>query len=153
MKRHRTAFLVDRVIALGFDGGAVFLRRIALNHRAALQLGNDPVDDVILVGRFFRRPGNDQRRARFVDENVVDFVDHRKVKLALDVFFQGELHVVAQVIEAEFVIGAVGDIGEISFLARDRTQIQNNDNLWSERSDRKDNSLRARSTPRVNPSL
>ena len=69
-------------------------------------------------------PGNDQRRSRFVDQNIVHFIDDRKVELSLDVFLQGEFHVVAQVIEAELVVGAVGDICAISFLAGNRAQIE-----------------------------
>ncbi len=34
---------------------------------AALKLRDDCVRLIILVGRFFRRAGDDQRRARFVD--------------------------------------------------------------------------------------
>ena len=32
-------------------------------------------------------------------------------------------HVVTQVIEAEFVVGAVGDVGRVGFLARDHQQL------------------------------
>ena len=129
---HRAAFLVDRVIALGFDGGAVFLRRIALNHRAPLQLRNHPVDEIVLIRRLLRRSGNNQRRSRFVDQYIIDFVDDDEVELALDILFQGEFHIVAQIVEAELVIGAVGDIGEVSLLAGDRPQIQDNDSPWSD---------------------
>jgi len=48
-QRHRAAFLVDRVIALGFDGSTVFLRWIALDHRAALELGNNPIDQIVFI--------------------------------------------------------------------------------------------------------
>ena len=123
-QRHRAAFLVDRIVALGFDRGAIFLRGVALNDRAALQLGNDAINDVILVGGFFRRSGDDQRRARFIDENVVDFVHHCVIKLPLDVFLQGEFHIVAQIIEAKLIIGAISDVREISFLAADRAKVQ-----------------------------
>ncbi len=37
----------------------------------------------------------------------------REVELALDVVFQAEFHVVAQVIETELVVGAVSDIGVV----------------------------------------
>ncbi len=74
------------------------------------QLRNDFVDAVILVGGFFGRAGNDQRRARFVDQDRVDFVDDGEVVAALHALGQVVLHVVAQVVETEFVVGAEGDV-------------------------------------------
>ena len=53
------------------------------------------------------------RGTRLVDEDRVHFVDHGEVQLALELVVQAEGHVVAQVIEAEFVVGAVGDIGGV----------------------------------------
>ena len=41
------------------------------------------VDAVILVGGFLGRAGNDQRGARFVDQDRVHFVDHGEVVAAL----------------------------------------------------------------------
>ena len=41
----------------------------------------------------------------------------RKVEFPLDVIVQLEFHVVAQVIEAELVIGAISDIGVVGFAA------------------------------------
>ena len=43
-------------------------------------------------------------------EDGVDLVDDRVVELALHVVERAELHVVAQVVEAELVILAVGDV-------------------------------------------
>ena len=40
-----------------------------------------------------------------------DLVDDREVVAALDHLGQLVLHVVAQIVEAEFVVGAVGDVG------------------------------------------
>src|SRR5208337_4122332 len=40
----------------------------------------------------------------------VDFVHDGVVEIPLDIVLQGELHVVPQVVEAEFIIGAVGDV-------------------------------------------
>ena len=91
--------LVDSVVLFGF------------------QARDDAVDNIICVGRLFRRAGNNQRRARLVDQNRVHFVHDREVVLALDVVLDIELHVVAQVVEAELVVLAVGDIGAIGDLA------------------------------------
>ncbi len=78
------------------------------------QFGDDLIHAVILVGGFLGGAGNDQRGARFVDEDGVDFVNHAKVVAALDAILQIVLHVVAEVVEAELVVGAEGDVGGIS---------------------------------------
>ena len=77
------------------------------------QFRNDLVDAVVLVGGFLGRPGNDQRRAGFVDQDGVHFVDDREVMAALDAIGEIVLHVVAQIVEAEFVVRAVGDVRAI----------------------------------------
>jgi len=58
----------------------------------------------------FRLARDDQRRARFIDQNRIDFIDNREIEAALDPLRRFEHHVVAQIIEAEFVVGAVRDI-------------------------------------------
>ncbi len=52
-----------------------------------------------------------------VDEDGVDLVDDAVVLSALDHVFEVELHVVAEVVEAELVVGAVGDVGGVGFTA------------------------------------
>ena len=78
---------------------------------ALFQLRDDAVDAVVLVGGFFAGAADDERRARFVDQDRVHFVHDAEVVPALHAVVQVELHVVAQVVEAEFVVGAVGDVG------------------------------------------
>ena len=90
----------------------------------AAEFGNDLVDAVVLVGGFVARSGNDERRSRFVDQDRVDFVDDREVVPALDALRDVELHVVAQIIEAEFVVGSVGDVGVIRFVAAARHRVR-----------------------------
>ncbi len=46
-----------------------------------------------------------------------DFVDDGVEMAALDHVLQPVLHVVAQIVEAVFVVGAVGDVARIGFLA------------------------------------
>ena len=77
------------------------------------QFWNDLVDAVVLVGGFFGRPGNDQRRAGFVDQDGVHFVDDSEMVAALDAVRQVVLHVVAEIVEAEFVVRAVGNVRAI----------------------------------------
>src|ERR1700674_1093898 len=106
------ALLVDQKVA----GGA--LAAVALvDLLAARQARHDAVDAVVLVDRLLGGAGDDQRRARLVDEDRVHLVDDAVVVAALHHRLEVELHVVAQVVEAELVVGAVGDVGAIGGLA------------------------------------
>ena len=80
---------------------------------------------VVEVGRLLGRAGDDQRRARLVDEDVVDLVDDREVvhrdglavladaAAVLDLLLQRRRHVVAQVVEAELGVRAVRDVRRV----------------------------------------
>ncbi len=59
------------------------------------------------------RPGDDQRGAGLVDQDGVDLVDDGEVVPALHAVLEAHGHVVAQVVEAELVVGAVGDVGVV----------------------------------------
>ena len=76
-----------------------------------MQSHYQPGEAVIKLGGLFGLPGNNQRRARFVYQDVVYLVDDGVVQTALYALGQVVDHVVAQVVEAEFVVGAVGDVG------------------------------------------
>ena len=103
---------------MGFFVDEVFAGLLAVGRFfTALELWNDRVGFVVLVRGFVRGAGNDQRCARFVDEDGIDLVDDGKVVIALHASREVELHVVAQIIKAEFVIRAVGDVGGIGSLA------------------------------------
>ena len=97
-QRHRALLLVDLVV------GLVERRDVA-------------VDGVVEFGAVVERAGNDQRRARLVDQDRVDFVDDGVDVPALDHVLQPVLHVVAQIVEAELVVGAVGDVAVVGLLA------------------------------------
>ena len=58
-------------------------------------------------------PGDDERRARLVDQDGIDLVDDGVVQAALEALLDVHRHVVAQIVETELVIGAVGDIGGV----------------------------------------
>jgi len=110
---HRLALFLDGVVAgrlgahAGF-GGFTFLQ-------AANELG----EHVVQVGRFFGGPRDDQRGAGLVDQDRVhlvhDGVVQRRVGAQHQRFFRLR-HVVAQVIEAEFGVGDVGDVAGVSGL-------------------------------------
>ena len=94
--------------------GALFLVLLEIlcdQHR------NHLVDRVVGFGRVLGLARDDQGRPCLIDKNIVDLVDDRIVKLALDHLLDAELHIVAQVIEAEFVVRAVGHVAGIGLLA------------------------------------
>ena len=93
--------LVGEVIALAFLG--------LLARRSAARA----VDLHVELGALLGRTRDDQRRARLVDQDRVHFVDDREVQAALDPVLEPGRHVVAQVVEAELVVGAVGDVAGI----------------------------------------
>ena len=97
----------------------------ALGRLAGLHLRRQARELGVQVGRLLGGAGDDQRRPRLVDQDVVDLVDDRVgvvVRLALlgllatavlDLLLQRRRHVVAQVVEAELRVGAVRDVGGV----------------------------------------
>ena len=83
------------------------------------QLLHQQVDRPIEIRAILGRPGNDQRRARLVDQDEVDLVDDREMMAALNHLAGVVDQVVTQVVEAEFVVGAVGYVGGVGPLALD----------------------------------
>ena len=122
-QRHRLVLLVDDVVAGLFERLAVFLLDVALRDRALLELRNDAIDFVVEVRRFFGRPRNDERRARLVDQDAVHLVHDGEVVPTLHVVREIELHVVAQVVEAELVVRAVRDVAPVRNLPLGIVQI------------------------------
>ena len=98
---HLPALLVCPEVALAF------FRFLALEPRGEL------VDLEIELGALLGRTGNDEGRAGFVDEDGIHFVDDRIDQRTLGAILESEGEVVAQVIEAEFVVRAVGDVRRI----------------------------------------
>ena len=83
---------------------------VYLEIRLLLQLIDELVDLVVFVRRLFGRTGYDEGCPRLVDEDAVDFVHDRIVEVPLDKLVDGVLHVISQIIEAEFVVRAVGHV-------------------------------------------
>ena len=113
----RLGLLVDDVVARLLQLRPLLRLLVAGDAGAGVELGDDGVDPVVLVRRLLGGAADDERRARLVDEDRVHLVHDREVVAALDVAGQLELHVVAQVVEAELVVGAVGDVGVVGDLA------------------------------------
>src|SRR4029077_5869625 len=73
---------------------------------------------VVLVCRNSRRPADDKRGPRFIDENGIDFIDDRIEIAALYLLFARRGHtVVAQIVEAELAVGAVRDVHRVLLAA------------------------------------
>ena len=122
-ERDRLVLLVHQVVAGGLERLAVLGLGVAARHRPGLEPRDDPVDLVVEVGRLLGGPRDDERRPGLVDQDAVHFVDDRVVVPALDVVGEIELHVVAQVVEAELVVGAVGDVAPVGDLALGVVQV------------------------------
>ncbi len=112
---------VDDVIA----GPGLGLER--LDQLAQFQLGNNGIGDGVFVGGLIGRAGDDERGAGFVDEDRIDLVDDAVVVAALHGLAEFELHVVAQIVEAELVVRAVGDVRSIGFAALAVVEVMHDD--------------------------
>ncbi len=91
--------------------------------RTGGQARHQPGEEEVLVRRFLGLAADDERRPRLVDEDVVDLVDDGEVALALNALVQFRDHVVAEIVEPEFVVGAVGYVGRIRLPPRNRSQV------------------------------
>src|SRR5438128_726406 len=78
------------------------------------------------------RAGNDQGRARLVDQDVVHLVDDRVVERLLALVVPGiimriaparRLHVVAQIVEAELAVRAVSDVAVVGLAPGRRVHV------------------------------
>ena len=78
-----------------------------------LQVPHHRVHPVIHLGALFAGAGNDQRRPGLVDQDGVHLVHDGEMMAPLHQVALADHHVVPQVVEAQLVIGAVGDIAGI----------------------------------------
>lgn len=114
----RALLLVDLVVAGLLD---------ALERLAGLALGQagDQLREVRVPLRgLVGRARDDQRGTGLVDEDRVDLVDHGEVVAALDELVLGPRHVVAEVVEAELVVRAVGDVVGVLLTALGRRHVR-----------------------------
>ncbi len=105
-------FFIDVVVARLLDAGAVGLLFADL----AREQRRDAVHAAIQVGVVLGLAGDDQRRAGFIDQDRVHLVDDGVVQRTLHALAVVVHHVVAQVVEAELVVGTVGDVGSVGGL-------------------------------------
>ena len=92
----------------------------------ALQLGHQLVHGHIALGVVLGLAADDQRRARFIDQDGVHLIDDGVMQFALHAIGRLVHHVVAQVVKTKLVVGAVGDVAGICrllFFARHLRQV------------------------------
>ena len=94
----------------GYDGALGLVDLVVV---VALQTLHDGRELDVQLLRVVGAAGDDQRRAGLVDEDGVDLVDDGEGMAALHLVLARDGHVVAQVVEAELVVGAVGDAGRV----------------------------------------
>src|ERR1700730_14013079 len=98
------------IAGLGEIGRALFFVELEiLGGRARDHLINGYIEIVPVVGS----PRNDQRRPSLIDENRIDLVDDRIMMAALSHLGKLVFHVIAEIVEAELIVGAIGNIGGI----------------------------------------
>ena len=79
------------------------------------QLRHHLVHARIQLGAVCGRSGDNQGRARLVDEYGIDLVDDGEIQASLHPLLQREGQVVVHVVETELVVGAVGDVRCVGF--------------------------------------
>ena len=91
------------------------------------QVEDDLVDADIKLGLVVGRARDDQRGARFVDQDRIDLVDDAEVEGAVDHLLAVELHIVAEVIEAQLVVRRIGDVAVIGVAALRLIKVRDDD--------------------------
>ena len=110
-----TGLFVDDVV--GVDILVLFLLGVGAGVDLFAQAGDEVVGLTVQVGALVALSGNDKGRSRLVDEDGVDLVDDGKDVAALDAGFLVYRHIVAQIVKAHLVVGAVGDVGGVGLFA------------------------------------
>src|SRR5581483_4771443 len=110
--------VVDAQLALDpldalLGGGDRLLLLVDLVVDLAGEAPHDAGELVVEAGRLGRRAADDQRCAGLVDEDRVDLVDDAEHVTPLHHLGALAGHVVAQVVEAELGVGAVGDVAAV----------------------------------------
>ncbi len=111
--------LLDSLLGEGYHPGFLVHDVISFAPQARDELGHAAVVGI----RLLSRAGDDERSACLVYQNVVHLVHDGVVKASLHLLGEVQHHVVPQVVEAELVVGAVGDVGLVGFPTAHRPQV------------------------------
>ena len=78
------------------------------------QLWNQLIDPTVKLRAILGCARDNEWRSRFVDQNRVNLINNGEGQRALHLVVHAERHIVAQVVKAEFVVGAVNDVCRVS---------------------------------------
>ena len=81
------------------------------------QAGHRGAELIVVFDGVVHWSGNDQRRPCFVYEDAVHLVNYGIIEFSLHAILAVKFHIVAQIVEAELVVGAIGYVGTISLLS------------------------------------
>src|SRR5258708_28745899 len=87
------------------------------------QIADHAGKQAVVVTGFVGGSRDDQRGTSLIDQDVVNFVNDAEVMSTLDHLLVRKHHVIAQIVEAELIVRAVGNIGGVGFAARDGPEI------------------------------
>ncbi len=110
-----TGLLVDHVV--GVQILALLLLLVHAGVDDLLEAGHEIVRLAVEVGALVALAGDDERGSRLVDEDGVHLVHDGEGMAALHHVGFVERHVVAQIVEAHLVVGAIGDVGGVGLAA------------------------------------
>ena len=105
---------IDDIV--GVDVDVLLLLGVHLGDALALQAGDELVHDGVQLGGLLALSGDDQGGAGLVDKDGVHLVHHGEVVAPLHQLAGVDGHVVPEVVKAELVVGAVGDVGGVCVL-------------------------------------
>ena len=106
---HMLIAVISQIDGFGFLVQLIIFRRQERQHF---------INADIEVGAVFKRAGDNQRRARLINQNTVNLIDNGEAVAALAHFCARIFHIVAQIIKAQLIIGGIGDVGRISDFTR-----------------------------------
>ncbi len=113
----------------GEDGALLLVDLVVL----VADQGADDAGELVIQGRrVLHLAADDQRGAGLVDQDRVDLVDDGEGVAPLHHLVAGHGHVVAEVVEAELVVGAVSDVGAVGQALHLRTVVAGQDDADGE---------------------
>ena len=108
---------LDLVVAVLGEDDLPLLLVVVEGLRVLDQLPDHGIDGAVEVGPVLGGAGDDEGRARLVDQDGVHLVDNGEVVRPLHHLVHVIDEVVPQIVEAELVVGAIGDVGGVGALA------------------------------------
>ena len=81
------------------------------------QLSGQHIADLIELGGLAGLTGNDQRRSGLIDQDGVHLIDDTEVQTSEHLLLLINGHVVAEIVEAQLVVGHIGDVAAVGSLS------------------------------------